>query len=929
MSTKNTKSMKNKEIMWKSFIFFNLSFFVLFVFFVEVLPAPVFSQESGKSKSRENRLTDSPDRVFLDALLEAGLYRLAEIHCDQRMKSPECSPALQAELTMEWMRVVLEQSLAAGGKTQRELREKAGKIRDDFRREHAESPWMPVVEYQWGIGLLAVAQRLCLEGQAAGDDPEKMEEARKFLRDAIKILKTLDKTLENIPPDAPQKTASRKAPANPKAWSAPTERFSRDGLSVWERVSLRNNIQYQLLLAFQCQGESYPPGSDDRISSLEQAAAQVKALWGLSSDSALMWNIRLAEIVCLRLQENYAEIRKRLAEWKTLPMTEEIQQNFLAERMRMLLAVKDFAGAQNLWDQEFSPEMVGKNGNLDCAFLEFLVAMWVGAIKEEESAEEIKKWHESAFWLRNEIRQKDSPQWTYRAEILFSRMLEAAGTDGAMPDDLNTRMLLAENAARGGDVARAISACRRAWEKAVEVNDAQAGVKVGIFAAATLYHEDRIREAMDFYRITATTFPNHPDAMKNHHVAVYLASRLVRDALREVQNHAENDPGEEIEKTAAEELLAELNAAMDLYEEILAEHYRMWSEEDPEILKILKQMEEVFRMRGKRKETVDVAMLMVRHTPAEDAEYGARLRAAVDTRNTYLQFTRKQAAEAELRMAVERALAWSQSLLKTLPAGESRVFLLLQNARWRLEYLPKTSGEAEITLREVLASEEISAETRAATQCLLILATVTQGRSEHVSEMLQEVSRNVGTEETSAKNVDSLLAILKSLQQFSKTAADQKSARQYAQLQLNVVELLEKEAKTLPAAAQNELNLAQAQALTVLGQTGEALSIYEKLAPKFPKNRAVQTTYAQLLTEDGEKTKNAGTLKKAQAQWREVEKNSQQKSEAWYAAKYEIMRIYILLDETENARKMYETFRVLYPELGGQGMRKKFETLFR
>ncbi|MGN1273942.1 MAG: hypothetical protein ACI4UF_05075, partial [Thermoguttaceae bacterium] len=57
----------------------------------------------------------SPDQRFLEELLGHGLFRLAELHCRERLSAENLSQGVQAELTLELIRVLQERSLAAPG----------------------------------------------------------------------------------------------------------------------------------------------------------------------------------------------------------------------------------------------------------------------------------------------------------------------------------------------------------------------------------------------------------------------------------------------------------------------------------------------------------------------------------------------------------------------------------------------------------------------------------------------------------------------------------------------------------------------------------------------------------------------------------------------------------------------------------------------
>lgn len=918
----------------------------------------VCAQEGNGGNVSENAeegggLAESADRVFLDALLEAGLFRLAEKYCQQKMAAPDVSPAVKAELTMEWMRVVLGQSLAAQGARQAELRQQAERILADFRTQFPESSWLPVVEYQWGLGLLAAAEMACLEGQV-NENREKTEEARRLLRQVIRLFKELDKKLEVIPENAPRKTPVRRIAGVKKEWSTPVTRFSEAGLSVWERVSLRNNIQYHLLLAYKCQGESYPAGSRDRLGCMQEAQKQVQVLWGIPEDSQLMWNVKLAEIACLRLEGKFGEVKARLEALAGRPMSEETQMDMLAESIRFYLATGQPEAALALVREEFSPEMIGRSGNADCAVLELQIALWMAAVKRGPAGkEDARQWYSETLMMREQIRAKDTLMWVYRAEILLSGLLkEAVLTEGAEGEDLGMLMLMVENACRAGDLKKALPLCEKAWRKAVAEKNAAVAVRVGVLAAGISYQEGNPDAALEFYRRVSVTFPEHPDAVKNHRLAIYLASELVNDALRNARNYVEmnarpaaetpvvTEVAESETPVAAESsppaeeemLMAELAAAFDLYEALLGEHYRLWKEDNPEIASILAQMAELARLRGKRELAVDASRMLVEQTAVGDAAFFGRVRECVRAWNAFFQEVRKRpAAEAEsLPKFAAGAVAWAETVGKRMADAPEveRGELLVQNARWRLEFLPENAGRAERELREVLGMKTLPADMRVSAQCLLILATVTQGRSDEVARLLAEIAASTGENGSAAENASALLAILKSLERFSKTARDAKMARQYAELQLLVVALLEKHTEALAAADRDALLLGKAQTLFTLERLEEAVPIYAQAAAAYPKSRAVQTEYARVLAACGEKTKNVDTLKKARDQWRAVEKNSQPKTDAWFAAKYEVIRLYILLGEKEQAGKMLETLRVLYPELGGRQMRQKFEKLF-
>ena len=115
----------------------------------------------------------------------------------------------------------------------------------------------------------------------------------------------------------------------------------------------------------------------------------------------------------------------------------------------------------------------------------------------------------------------------------------------------------------------------------------------------------------------------------------------------------------------------------------------------------------------------------------------------------------------------------------------------------------------------------------------------------------------------------------------------------------------------------------------ISGNRTEALGFYERLAAQFPDRRDVQTTWGELLYDEGIRTSARTTLEKSLKQWREIEKRSENQSEAWFEAKYRIASLYIALGNRAWAEKMVRSLSVLYPEMGGEEMKDKFQKILQ
>src|SRR5262249_2675013 len=138
-------------------------------------------------------------------------------------------------------------------------------------------------------GLVDLVQGELLREEAQSlDAPESaMAPARDRLRNAVTQLRKSLAAVEEL-----QRTVNR---AGASALPKPDEPTPNDAAAV------KRNVDYQLARAYRNQGESYPPGSPDRASALDQATKTLELLARSETADELTWQARLDEVVCRRL----------------------------------------------------------------------------------------------------------------------------------------------------------------------------------------------------------------------------------------------------------------------------------------------------------------------------------------------------------------------------------------------------------------------------------------------------------------------------------------------------------------------------------------------------------------------------------------------------------------------------------------------------
>jgi len=128
----------------------------------------------------------------------------------------------------------------------------------------------------------------------------------------------------------------------------------------------------------------------------------------------------------------------------------------------------------------------------------------------------------------------------------------------------------------------------------------------------------------------------------------------------------------------------------------------------------------------------------------------------------------------------------------------------------------------------------------------------------------------------------------------------------------------------LPPAEQRNLRLTKARVLAETGDVQDSINLLAGVLKEHPKDLAFRETLAEILTKQDEPE----ALNRALGQWKEIEGQSPQESEAWWNAKENRLRVLFKLGRRNEARKEYGVLELLYPKLGGAARKARFEAMF-
>lgn len=817
---------------------------------------------------------------FLESLGEYGFFRLAEVYCEQQLAQEGISEEKQLRLTAELLRIGAQQALTAPDSHQEAWWERLQRIYSETSDQFSESPWRILLDYQWSVALWVRSQQLWLLSPTTvpENEEENSSDFRVFLRQAIRMLKEAETSLSSVS-------------------STPLLAKKEDsaGLNPWQKVSLQQQIRLQLFLAWQFQGETYPAGSADRLQALGQALEMVPLLSVEGRESLPKGTLRVGEIVCYRLLGEFEKAWQRIAALEKEPLSSQMESDLQAEKLRLWMAEKNFTAIREFLGMRSAEERLGQNGNWDYALLEVTLAFWKEALQKSDS--NAAAGEKEVRVVLEQIRQKDSPWWIRKSEMLFATTMNQMEQEGILSENLPMQLWTAEQACRSRDLEKALIACEKAWQTAEKQGEKDSARKVGLWAAAILCDEKKWSDAAGWFQRISVLFPDDVDAVKNHTLAIQLVEKWLEETLQ--TSRFENRP-EEMEKV------------LERYQTLLVEHYRLFAEKDPQIVKILHKLEKLTRIWRKKDARVDVAMILVSRTEGE--AYQEALVVAVEAWDDYLKTFPRDHSE-KLEKTAQKAILWCEK--QPLPPKE-----FLMTLGWQLEFLPQTAPQVERKLRSRLQQERWEAEMRISGQILLVLAMVLQEKKDTVTEELRKI-----TDASEEQSTEMLLTILEKIKERLRESPTESSRKQWAQLEWELLSRLDQ--KKMSPKTQTELLLQKAEILRILENQEEACQLYEELAKQLPHRREVQTEWGRLLVEEGIRRQDSKKLEQALVQWREIESRSKKGTEVWFEAKYQIARTYMALGEEGKGRRSVEMLRILYPKMGGDGWKKKFENILQ
>ncbi len=841
--------------------------------FLATLVAAALVAPLASGQSPDDTWQSSEGR-FIAGLRQRQLFFLADQYCQQRLTKPDLPQARRAELVAQLSQTLAQWALASPPAQREPLWQRAWQCADTFVREHPQDPSVPVVWFQGIESLLARGELARQESQLVADGRALLEEARTWLRESIRQLQALGQHLEQL--------LRRRGPL-PTAES--TARDAGPSLTAVSNASqllmLQRNVLYELARAYRNQGEAYPADSPDRAHSLTQAVQVLEPLAAVQTDDAVAGKSRLDLVVCQRLLGDLPAARRRLEAFQQQRPAPPLELRARAEELRLALAARDAAAATAALDK--GRQSQGQTApELDYAWLDAFLTFWRSAHEKHDQAN-AQRWKDKALQQAELIADQHGLYWARRAQMLLASFVQAA------PDtqDLGLLTQAAENAFRSGQLDDALAAYDRVRALAQTQGDRQRAFDAAYLAAAIEHRRQRHAQALERFRQTVDLQPDSPRAAEAFELAAYHAGQLARD----------RDP-----------------AALTTYADLLQQYLQRWPHASG-AGKIRWQLARLNQLQTHWPQAID----LYRSLPADDPRFAQALDAVDECYRAWM--AQQRAAAQPVEPTIAAAAGWFESLVlgpqQRLPEQWSPVarHAALAASRWWLE-TPAGYERASQLLSAALASATDADEAwRASARALLVLALAGQSRHREADEVLAQISTGP---------VEHLLLMLEGLEGL---AAGTNSAvrRELAELELRAVTLLQQRPAELKPEVRQAVDRAAAQALADAGRSREAQAAYQRLAQTYPHDGRIQEAYAQWLSAQPDRN----LLKTALQQWALVAQKSDPGKPRWFRAQYALADLHFRLGDPAHAARLITRLQILYPELGGPEMRRKFSALFQ
>ncbi len=808
----------------------------------------------------------SPEKDFIDGLIERRLFPLAILACEERLSREDLSALDRAESTVDLSRSYAAWALQSGPRHRTEHWRQAEAVLQKWSDRYPKSGLTPLITRQSIQIALARGTFARQISHVTLQSESNHNEGIAELKRCIDLAKGgLVKVKESLLGSTPSQT--QKNHLGEEALLLLQDDFQKSEAAAWIELAL-----------------CYQEDSPDQIHAVQQAERLLKPL--AAQENPIDWDSRVAHLTCLRLSGDKKLFEKAVDILKQSNLPVDVRGKLRCQLAKQLIADEQYMDAIELLNRPIHCNQQIE-AELDLIELKLLLAAAATASGVEEN-----EWNRRAVHQLELIESLHDPYWSLRARILLGKSIATGGAK-----EVSLLIRAAEGLYQSGQVEDAVASYDQAENIAATGGDALLAFTVGRTAAAIESKQKNYREASRRFLRLAETYPQNEAAAQIHLLGIYnLAQAMREDATSSDTETAENKE----------------------YRTLLEQHLKRWPGTTTSN-RARFWLGRLFAAEGKSRAASELFFAI----PPESPVYAAAVAAAVpcceqQCRATFSQFSSGQCDARQFIQSVENILA---ALVP--PAGQ----LLEQNnalapkvagdtAQLQMRYLGcKYTSALNLIERALRIIGPSSEKEKKQLHQLQIEALFGSG---DVAKARQQIARFDGSW---VDLIFGLHQVTDGVRLLSREAGINR--REAASLKLDAFAGLKKSAQKVDEKDRIALRLIEANALRLTGKAADSLTIIRTLAEAHPNDGRVQRRYAELLLQQPDDESLQMALKK----YREIVRRSPPQTNAWFSAKYGQAKSQFKLGNAARAAQMVRMLRVLHPELGGTELRKRFEKL--
>jgi tetratricopeptide (TPR) repeat protein len=823
-----------------------------------------FAQESAEETVR-----------YFDGLRQRRLFSLAESVCLGKLEDRSLSVNDRSSFTVELSRTFAEHArFVSGIDEQRDLLKRAQKVVMDLIEANPNHPQQLLLRSQLIIVGASQVESYRWRFELTPNDETLSQRAVGLGQELVPQFEKLEKDMGN------ELRRPFRDPAGQKL-----KPFQLRGLQRVVRFRLAN----LLLNMAQVLGRESP----DRAEALVKADEWFRKLAGGDPAAMITWRSQIGLVKVTRLRRDTEGLARMLNALSRDSPPAVIRDEIVAEAVQLLVDQTKLTEAAEML-REYRLEHKRLSGRLCFLNAQVLLEMRRVAVehKEDALAEQLME-QVVAFVVR--ARTESDSFWAARAQQLL------AGASSSQKYGPKIAALLRQGKEKfaSGDAKRAAELYEQAFNSAKTDGDTDVAVELGYTLGSMLLQMQSHDAASQIFAMVVKLDAKNPRAPDADILRIFALGKMYAKEPTRFRREAYTRALEvhrtqfKTAATAAEAtwMLAQLEerrlqftTAINLYLAIPTEHHRGPAAHagaarcGQAVLQRLKKLQK----------------------PTEDWETAVSERLAELAAPLVGQTEALSFDESELLLITSRIL-----LTKTKPEfqiADKFLAQLLSTTQPPLD--PDTDKPAYIG---------ISKHHRQTAMQLRMVTYASRGQMNEARELLRQL------EET---GVDNLFAVLSSLNSAS-TGLDANSQRNLGQLQLDTIRASGVQLESLNPATQKKFLLAMGNAHEMAQQALDAARHYELLLAQQPKDYDLIKKIAQL-----HMTSNApADLTVSKQKWQTLEAHEKPGTIAWLEARLESLVCMQRLRQTAECNKKLKLTRLLYPTLGNETLKKRFDAL--